>query len=98
MLLKVAANLLVSFTTRQTCRPSRAHGRRFRRGTSHVAVVTCGKPAGLGPVYEFCGKPMLREELRATQVQNTEQSGKRGWRRSKQACKSMRYHRRFDMQ
>jgi DNA-binding HxlR family transcriptional regulator len=28
----------------------------------------CGKPAGLGPVCEFCGKPLRREDLNAEQA------------------------------
>src|ERR1700681_1475264 len=31
--------------------------------------LTCGKPAGLGPVCESCGKPLHREDLGAEQAQ-----------------------------
>jgi len=30
--------------------------------------VSCGKPAGLGPVCQSCGKPLHREELTAEQT------------------------------
>jgi HxlR-like helix-turn-helix len=30
--------------------------------------LTCGKPAGLGPVCESCGKPLHRENLSAEQA------------------------------
>jgi hypothetical protein len=30
--------------------------------------LTCGKPAGLGPVCESCGKPLRRKDLSAEQA------------------------------
>jgi DNA-binding HxlR family transcriptional regulator len=34
----------------------------------HYTHLTCGKPAGLGPVCESCGKPLRREDLIAEQA------------------------------
>jgi len=51
------------------------------RAANHMHLV-CGKPAGLGPLCESCGKPLHREDLVAEQAPNIEGSERRGGRRS----------------
>jgi DNA-binding HxlR family transcriptional regulator len=40
---------------------------------------TCGKPAGLGPVCESCGKPLRREHLIAKQAPNYQAEREARW-------------------
>ena len=49
--------------------------------------LTCGKLAGPGPVCECCGKPLRLEDLSAEQLPNSEGSGRRDGRLSRQVIK-----------
>jgi hypothetical protein len=45
----------------------------------HAGSSSCGKPAGLGPVCESCGKQLHREDLIAEQAPKYKSERERRW-------------------